>query len=99
MIKSLILLQVVLLVCKISWSQQKASVKEYNKTFTTYPFSDPDPIPEMTKIYPYFRFDGYTDKPIQKEWNPIYYAPLLPGAHSVRHSRASRRRRSSLRDA
>lgn len=69
--KLLYLLPVVLLYFKISWSQQKSTVREYNKTFTTYPFSDPDPIPEMTKIYPYYRFDGYTDKPVQKEWKVV----------------------------
>ncbi len=54
-----------------SFAQQKAAVKEYNKTFTTYPFSDPDPVPHMNKIYPYFRFDGYTDKPVQKDWKVV----------------------------
>ena len=46
--------------------------KEYKKVFTTYPFSDPDPIPKPdTKIFPYYRFDGFTDKPVQKEWKVI----------------------------
>ncbi|MFZ1703758.1 MAG: DUF5107 domain-containing protein, partial [Saprospiraceae bacterium] len=46
--------------------------KEYKKVFTTYPFSDPDPIPKPdTKIYPYYRFDGFTDKHVQKEWKVI----------------------------
>ena len=49
-----------------------ASIKEYKKIFTTYIFSDPDPIPKpATNIYPYNRFDGFTDKPIQKEWKVI----------------------------
>lgn len=49
-----------------------ATIKEYKKVFTTYPFSDPDPIPKPdSKVYPYFRFDGFTDKPIQKEWKVI----------------------------
>ncbi len=53
-------------------AQQNTTVKEYKKVFTTYPFSDPDPIPKPdSKIYPYFRFDGFTDKPIQKEWKVI----------------------------
>ncbi len=53
-------------------AQQNTSVKEFKKIFTTYPFSDPDPIPKPgSKIYPYFRFDGFTDKPIQKEWKVI----------------------------
>ena len=50
-------------------AQNKPTFKEYKKVFTTYPFSDPDPIPKPdTKVYPYFRFDGFTDKPAQKEW-------------------------------
>ncbi|MEN2412845.1 DUF5107 domain-containing protein [Flavobacterium mesophilum] len=53
-------------------AQNKPTVKEYKKVFTTYPFSDPDPIPKPdTKFYPYFRFDGFTDKPVQKEWKVI----------------------------
>lgn len=48
------------------------TIKEYKKIFTTYPFSDPDPIPKPdSKIYPYYRFDGFTDKPVQKEWKVI----------------------------
>jgi tetratricopeptide (TPR) repeat protein len=48
------------------------SIKEYKKVFTTYPFSDPDPIPKPdTKIYPYYRFDGFTDVPVQKEWKVV----------------------------
>ena len=48
------------------------TIKEYKKVFTTYPFSDPDPIPKPdTKFYPYYRFDGFTDKPVQKEWKVI----------------------------
>ncbi|WP_316810115.1 DUF5107 domain-containing protein [Pedobacter heparinus] len=51
--------------------QQKATVKEYIKIFKTYPFSDPDPIPEFGKLYPYFRFDGYTNQAIEKKWKVI----------------------------
>ncbi|MEO6723112.1 MAG: DUF5107 domain-containing protein, partial [Ferruginibacter sp.] len=54
-----------------SFAQQKSTIKEYKKVFKTYPFSDPDPVPEFGKIYPYYRFDGYTDKPIQKEWKVV----------------------------
>lgn len=55
----------------LTWAQQKATVREYSKVFKTYPFSDPDPIPKVDKIYPYFRYDGYTDTPIQKEWKVV----------------------------
>ncbi|CAN5536075.1 hypothetical protein BH10BAC2_BH10BAC2_09440 [soil metagenome] len=58
-------------ICCISFAQQVSTVKEYNKIFTTYPFSDPNPIPLLSPVYPYFRFDGFTDKPVQKEWKVI----------------------------
>jgi hypothetical protein len=50
---------------------QKAVVRETTQTLKTYPFSDPDPVPKPGRIYPYFRYDGYTDKPIMKEWKFI----------------------------
>ena len=52
-------------------AQGPASVKESNKIFKTYPFSDPDPVPRMGNIYPYFRFDGYSDKGIDKSWKVV----------------------------
>jgi hypothetical protein len=51
--------------------QKHAVVKEYDRVFTTYPYSDPDPVPAMTRFYPYFRYDGFTDKPIQKKWKVV----------------------------
>src|SRR5687768_6548639 len=48
-----------------------ASVKESKKVFTTYDFSDPNPIAEVGKFYPYYRFDGYTNKPTKKEWKVV----------------------------
>ncbi len=50
---------------------QTATVKEYRKGFPTYPFSDPSPIPLFSAVYPYFRYDGFTDKPVQKEWKVV----------------------------
>ena len=66
-----IVLIIFLFSCLASFSQQKSIIKEYKKVFKTYPFSDPDPVPEVGKIYPYYRFDGYTDKPIEKEWKVV----------------------------
>lgn len=51
--------------------QSPASVNESIKTIKTYPFSDPNPIPSKSLIYPYFRFDGFTDKPINKQWKVV----------------------------
>ncbi|MEJ7682338.1 MAG: hypothetical protein WKG06_31705 [Segetibacter sp.] len=64
--KFTIALHLFLLAFVFSTAQQKAIIKETVKAFKTYPFSDPDPIPEMGKIYPYFRFDGYTNTPVRK---------------------------------
>ena len=52
-------------------SQSDAVIHQYSKAFTTYPFSDPNPIPSFSIIYPYFRYDGFTDKPVQKEWKVV----------------------------
>jgi hypothetical protein len=49
----------------------KTVVKEYDRVFTTYPYSDPDPVPNMSRFYPYFRYDGFTDKPIEKKWKVV----------------------------
>jgi Tfp pilus assembly protein PilF len=48
-----------------------ATVREYRQTFRTYPFSDPDPIPAAARIYPYFRFDGFTDRAEDREWTVV----------------------------
>ena len=48
-----------------------ASVREYKKTYRTYPFSDPDPIPVFERVYPYFRFDRYTNDPVERAWTVV----------------------------
>jgi len=48
-----------------------ATIREYDKVFTTYPYSDPDPIPAISRFYPYFRYDGFTDLPVQKKWKVV----------------------------
>src|SRR3954452_6709199 len=61
----------ILLSAFVSFSQQNSTVREYKQVFRTYPFSDPDPVPDISKIYPYYRFDGYTDNPVNKEWKVV----------------------------
>ena len=48
-----------------------ASVRQYKKTFRTYAFSDPNPIPVFERIYPYFRFDRYTSDPADRAWTVV----------------------------
>ena len=69
--RGIILTAIVWCVGIVSFGQGPAKIKEYKKVFKTYPFSDPDPIPEVGKVYPYYRFDGYTNKPIDKEWKVV----------------------------
>lgn len=55
----------------LTFSQQDASVREYMKMFTTYPYSDPNPVALFSPVYPYFKYDGFTDKPVQKQWKVV----------------------------
>lgn len=50
---------------------QDAVITEESRTFKTYPFGDPDPVPRMGRIYPYFQFDGYSHTGQNKEWKII----------------------------
>lgn len=72
-LKSNVLLLGILLISEAAFSQ-KARVSLENKTFVTYPFSDPSPVPSLvykTDMYPYFRFEGYSTKPVEKSWKVI----------------------------
>ena len=56
---------------------QNSMIREENISIKTYPYSDPNPIPslamnsQVSVFYPYFVFDGYTDKGIHKEWKVV----------------------------
>lgn len=53
-------------------AQKDATIKEYNKAITTYPFSNPNPVPDPGSLfYPYFRYDDFTDHSIQKVWKIV----------------------------
>ncbi|TFG43666.1 MAG: DUF5107 domain-containing protein, partial [Gemmatimonadales bacterium] len=49
----------------------RPTVREYERVFPTYPFSDPNPIPTVGRIYPYFRFDGFTDRAEPRAWKVV----------------------------
>ncbi|MES2107278.1 MAG: DUF5107 domain-containing protein [Bacteroidota bacterium] len=55
----------------LTHAQSDATIKEYLSTYTTYPFSQPNPVPNGGLIYPYFRFDGFTDKSVQQQWKVV----------------------------
>lgn len=49
-----------------------ANVTETEIEFKTYPFSDPDPVPVTeNERYPYFFFDGSTDKGEVRKWKAV----------------------------
>jgi|GEM_PF-494181 len=45
-----------------------SNIQETTKSLKTYPFSDPDPVAQPGRVYPYFRFDGYTDQGAMQNW-------------------------------
>lgn len=52
-------------------AQNNAAIKEFENEFKTYPFSDPNPVANPTNVYPYYRFDGFTNKPVQQKWKVV----------------------------
>ncbi len=48
-----------------------AAISESEQSFPTYDFSDPSPIPLLTPVYPYFRYDGFTSTATPKKWKVI----------------------------
>ncbi len=52
-------------------AQNNVAVREFEKEFKTYPFSDPNPVANPTNVYPYYRFDGFTNKPVQQKWKVV----------------------------
>lgn len=54
-----------------AFSQKPATVREYEKTFKTYCFYDPNPIPSFSQYYPYFRFDGFEHERKDKKWKIV----------------------------
>ena len=53
---------------------QKARISEYEHSFETYEYSDPDKLPVLIsnpKIYPYFKYDGYSHESVLKQWKVV----------------------------
>ncbi len=53
---------------------QKATISLEKRMIKTYAFDEPNPVPILTenpKIYPYFKFEGYSHKGEQKEWEVV----------------------------
>ena len=55
-------------------SESGPTIKEENRTLKTYPFSEPNPIPILSKdkrLYPYHSFVGYSHEGSPQEWKMI----------------------------
>lgn len=63
---------------------QDASIKEEDLVLKTYPFSDPDPVPLIGPLYPYFKLNGYSLTGKDQAWkmvtleNPFLKAVVAP---------------------
>jgi len=62
-------------------SDNVAKVAEKSEVILTYPFSDPDPVPILTRsslwgkgarLYPYYFIDKFSKEGIEKEWKVVY---------------------------
>lgn len=49
----------------------KAIIRTELIALPTYPYSDPSPIPEFGRLYPYNRFDGYTNEQNLQNWEMV----------------------------
>ncbi len=52
-------------------SAQISQISEKQIPLVTYSFSDPDPVPELGKFYPFFRFEGYSNKGVMHDWKMV----------------------------
>jgi thioredoxin-like negative regulator of GroEL len=57
-----------------SATAQTARISEETRVLTTYPFSEPNPIPILTRdarLYPYHSFEGYAEDGVPREWKVV----------------------------
>ena len=61
----------ILTISRGSLIAQTASIIEKEVQILTYPYSDPDPVPQFGKIFPYFRYDGYALNGSMRNWKVV----------------------------
>ncbi len=62
---------IILLFISLSVNAQQSIIREVARPMTTYPYSDPDPVARPGRVYPYFRFDGFTNKSEIRNWKLV----------------------------
>lgn len=66
-------------------AQNDTKIKVYDAEYKTYAFSDPNPIPVFDRIYPYFRYDVFSNQSKARKWtviemeNDFLKIKILPG--------------------
>ena len=65
------LLAVIFVAASAAAQSPRATARESTRTFATYPYDDPNPHPIVGRIYPYFRFDGFTDSARARGWKTV----------------------------
>ncbi len=70
-VKSIFLLFVFIYLNDSTLFAQNAVISESLQEFKTYPYSDPSPVADDGKIYPYFRFDGYSITGHPQKWKVV----------------------------
>ncbi|MDH5406940.1 MAG: DUF5107 domain-containing protein, partial [Candidatus Aminicenantes bacterium] len=89
----LIILIVFVFLWMKGFSDKGTTIKEVTEIIKTYPFSDPDPVPILTRtslwglgarLYPYYFFDTFSKTSVDKQWtvvhmeNPYIKLSILP---------------------
>ncbi len=69
-INNRIIICILIMIVSVS-NAQNAEISEELIEFKTYPFSDPNPVPEINRMYPYFYFNGYTNNAVQQKWKMV----------------------------
>ncbi len=72
---ALIVVIVAASVLPVNVAAQTARIWEEKRVITTYPFSEPNAIPILTRdtrLYPYHSFEGYAHAGVPREWTVIH---------------------------
>lgn len=63
----------ILIICTQA-TGQNATISKEMRRLNTYAFDEPNPVPILTenpKIYPYFKFEGYSHQAEEREWEVV----------------------------
>ena len=64
------------LLATMSMAAQNVTVKD--TVMTTYPFGDPNPIPQVKRnCYPYCNFEQFATTPVQQAWKMVVPLRIL----------------------